>query len=60
MVLSKFWRRILYRAFNRDTYVFLNENFGHLTLIIEKQHLNYLSIGTISLHILGTFVTFVD
>ena len=60
MVLSKFWRRILYIAFNSDTFVFLNENLGHLTLIVEKQHLNYLSVGSISLHNLGTFVTFVE
>ena len=36
MVLSKFWWRILYIAFNRDTFVFLNENLGHLTLIFLK------------------------
>ena len=36
MVLSKFWRQILYIAFNRDTFVFLNENLGHLTLIFVK------------------------
>ena len=23
-------------AFNKDAFVFLNENFGHLTLILEK------------------------
>ena len=40
--------------------MFLNENLGHLTLIVEKQHLNYLSVGSISLHNLGTFVTFVE
>ena len=39
MVLSKFWRRILYIAFNSDTFVFLNENLGHLALIVEKQYL---------------------
>ena len=60
MVLSKFWRLILYIAFNRDTFVFLNENFGHLTLIVEKQQLNYLSVSSISPHNLGTFVTFVE
>ena len=60
MVLSKFWRRILYIAFNRDTFLFLNENLGHLTLIVENQHLNYLSVGSISLHNLGTFVTFAE
>ena len=60
MVLSKFWRRILYIAFNRDIIVFLNKNLGHLALIVEKQHLNYLSIGSISLHNLGTFVTFAE
>ena len=60
MVLSKFWRQILYIAFNRDTFVFLNENLSHLNLIVEKQHLNYLSVGSISLHNLGTFVTFVE
>ena len=60
MVLSKFWRRILYIAFNKDTFVFLNENLGHLTFIVEKQHLNYLSVGSISLHNLGTFVNFVE
>ena len=58
--LSKFWRRILYKALNRDTCVFLNENVGHLTLIVEKKHLNYLPVGSISLHNLGTFVTFVE
>ena len=60
MVLSKFWRQILYIAFNRDTFVFLNENLGHLTLIVENQHLNFLSFGSISLHNLGTFVTFAE
>ena len=40
--------------------MFLNENLGHLTLIVESQHLNYLSVGSISLHNLGTFVTFVE
>ena len=61
MVLSKFWRRNLYIAFNRDTFVFFNENLGHLTLIAEKkQHLNYLSVGSISLHNLETFVIFVE
>ena len=60
MVLSKFSRRILYLAFNRDTFVFLNENLGHLTLIVENQHLNYLSVGSISLHNLGSFVTFAE
>ena len=58
MVLSNFWRRILYIAFNRDTFVFLNENLGHLALIAEKQHLNYLPVSTISIHNLETFVTF--
>ena len=58
MVLSKFWRRILYIAFNRGTFVIFNENLGHLTLIVEKEHLNYLSLGSISLHNLGTSVTF--
>ena len=58
--LRKFWRRILYIAFNRDTFVFLNENLGRLTLIIETQHLNYLLVGSISLHNLGTFVNFVE
>ena len=57
MVLSKFWRLILYIAFNRDTFVFLNENLDHLTLIVEKQHL---SVGSIFLHNLGTSVTFVE
>ena len=60
MALSNFWRRILYIAFNRDPFVFLNENLGHLTLIAEKQHLNYLPVGSISLHNLETFVTFVE
>ena len=60
MVLSKFWRRILYIAFNRDIFVFLNENLDYLTLIIENQHLNYLSVGSISLHNLWTFVTFAE
>ena len=42
--------------------MFLNENFGHLTLIVEKQNLNYLLVGSISLHYicLGTFVTYVE
>ena len=60
MILIKFWRQILYIAINRDTFVFLKENLGRLTLIVETQHLNYLSIGSISLHNLGTFVTFVE
>ena len=59
-VLNNFWRRILYIAFNRDTFVFLNENLGHLDLIAEKQHLNYLPVGSISVHNLETFVTFVE
>ena len=60
MVLSKFGWQIINIAFNRDTFVFLNENLGHLILIVEKQHLNYLSVGSISLHNLGVFVTFVE
>ena len=60
MALSNFWRRILYIAFNRDQFVFLDENLGHLTIIAEKQHLNYLPVGSISLHNLETFVTFVE
>ena len=40
--------------------MFFNENLGHLTLIVEKQHLNYLSVGSISLHNLETIVTFVE
>ena len=40
--------------------MFLNENLGHFTLIVEKQHLNYLSVGSISLQNLGTFVTFAE
>ena len=60
MVLSKFWRRILYIEFNRDTFVFLNGNLGHWILIVEKQHLNNLSVGSISLHNLGTCGTFVE
>ena len=40
--------------------MFLNENLGHLTLIVEKQHLKYISVGSISLHNLGTFVTFAE
>ena len=60
MVFSKLWRRILYIAINRDTLVFLNENLGHLTFIIQIQHLNNLSVGGISLHNLGTFVTFAE
>ena len=39
--------------------MFLNENLGCLALIIETQHLNYLLVGSISLH-LGTFVNFVE
>ena len=60
MVLSKLWQRILYIAFNRDTFVFFNETVGHLTLIVEKQHLHYFSVGSIFLHNLGTFVTFIE
>ena len=59
MVLSKFWLRILYIAFNRDNCVFLNESFVHLTPIVENPHPNNLSVGSISLHNLGTFVNFV-
>ena len=40
--------------------MFLNENLGYLTLIVENQHLNYLSVGSISLHNLGNFVTFAE
>ena len=40
--------------------MFLNENLGRLILIVENQHLNYLSVGSISLHNLGTFVIFVE
>ena len=58
--LKHILRRILYIAFNRDTFVFLNENLGHLTLIVGKQHLNYLSVGSISLHNLGNVVPFVE
>ena len=39
--------------------MFLNENLRHLALIVEKQHLNYHSDGSISLHNLGAFVNFV-
>ena len=60
MVLSKFLRQILYIAFNRDTFAFLTVNLGPLTLIVEKQHLNSLSVVSISLHNLATFVTFVE
>ena len=60
MVLSNFWQQILYIAFNRDPFVFLNENSGHLILIAEKQHLNLPSVGSNSLHNLETFVTFVE
>ena len=38
MVLSKLWRQILYITFNSDTFVFLNENLGHLTLILKKNN----------------------
>ena len=38
----------------------LNENLGHLNLIAENQHLNHLPVGSISLHNLETFVTFVE
>ena len=58
--LKKILRQILYIAFNRDTFVFLNMNLGRLTLIIETQHLNYRSVDSISLHNLGTFVNFVE
>ena len=40
--------------------MFLNENLGHLTFIVENQHLNYLSVGSIFLHNLGSFVTFAE
>ena len=60
MVLSKFWRQILYIVFNKDTFVSLKENFGRLTLIVETQHLNYLSVGCISLHNIGFFLSFVE
>ena len=59
MVLNKFLQRIFYIVFNRDTFVSLNENFGRLTLIVETQHLNYLSVGCIFLHNSGIFLTFV-
>ena len=32
--------QIFYIAFNRDRFVILNENLGHLTLIVEQHHLN--------------------
>ena len=60
MVLSKFLQQILYMVFNRDTFVSLNENFDSLTLIVETQHLNYLSVGCISQHNLGFFLKFVE
>ena len=59
-ILSKFWRQILYITFNKDTFVFLHENLGRLTLFVETQHMNYLSVGSISLHNLGIFVPFVE
>ena len=40
--------------------MFLNENLGHLTLVVEKQHLSYLPVGSIPLRNLGTFNTFVE
>ena len=60
MVLIQFWRRILYIVLNRDTFVVLNGNLGHFNLIVEKQQLNYRSVGSTSQHNLGTFVTFVE
>ena len=36
--------------------MFLNENLGHLTLIAEKQHLNYLAVGSISLHTVNVVI----
>ena len=45
MVSSNFWLWIIYIEFNRDTFVFLKENWGHLTLIVAKQHLSSLSAG---------------
>ena len=53
-------RRVFNEHFDPPKTMFLNENLGHLTLIGEKQHLNYLWVGSISLHNLGTFVTFVE
>ena len=38
----------------------LEENLGHFTLIVEKQLLNHLSVGSIFLHNLGTFVTLIE
>ena len=40
--------------------VFVNGNLSYLTLIVEKQHFNNLSVGRISMHNLGTFVTFAE
>ena len=50
MVLNNLWRQMFYIGFGSDTIVFLNENLGHLTLIVEKQHLNYVSVGRVSVH----------
>ena len=47
LVVEHFYglKQILYIAFNRDTFVFLNENLGNVTFIVEKQHLHHLSVG---------------
>ena len=47
-----------YISFSRDTLVFVNGNLSHLILIVDKQHFNNLWVGRISMHYLGTFLTF--
>ena len=40
--------------------MFVNGNLSQLTLNFEQQHIHNLSVGRISMHKLGTYVTFAD
>ena len=40
--------------------MFVNDNLSHLTLIVEKQHFDNLSVGRFSVHNLEPFVTFAE
>ena len=40
--------------------MFVDGILSHLTLFVEKQHFDNLSVGRFSMHYLGPFVTFAE
>ena len=48
--LNNFWRHILYISLSRYTFMFVNGYLSRSTFIVEKQHFNNLSVGSISMH----------